>query len=135
MREFPAYEAQQRHPDTAPGPSSNSHRQLMATEAFICSLTHLQTLLQCQRAFTARDYQHEADHRSTRARSQLATKARRSLCESITGTVSAVPQNGTTVSVTASICKQCHFAEIGPPMGFHSTKNTINGFWPNLPMM
>lgn len=37
--------------------------------------------------------------------------------------------------VTASICKQCQSAEISPPMGFHPTKNTINSFWPNLPMM
>jgi len=56
--------------------------------------------------------------------------------KSITGhRVSVVPQNGTTVSVTVSICKQRPFAEIGPPMGFQATKNAINGLWPNLPMM
>lgn len=49
--------------------------------------------------------------------------------------VSAALSRGMTVSVTVSVCKQCRLAEIGPPMGFLSTKNTINGFWPNLSMM
>lgn len=55
--------------------------------------------------------------------------------KSVIGHSFSCPSEWTTIPVTESICKQYQSAEIGPPTGFHLTKNTINGFWPNLPMM
>lgn len=106
-------------------------------QAFICSLTHLQILLRCQRQpslpkiISVRATTEAAKHVFS-----LLSKARHLFCEVYYMAQSfSCPQNGTTVSVTVSVCKQCQSAEIGPPMRFRSTKNTINGFWPNLPMM
>lgn len=137
-RQLPAYEAQS-HLAMAPCPSSNSQtRSLWGNRSFYF-LFNPPTNNFCSAKDSVRSPRSLAcgwpqEHWGTFSASYQ--KQDGYSAKSIIGhKVSAVPQNGTTVSVPVSICKQCQFAEIGPPMGFHSTKNTINGFWPNLPMM